>query len=329
MNILYPIKFTPILKEKVWGGNKLSRLLKKSFISNKVGESWEISGVEGAISVVANGEFSGKSLNELIEIFKQDFLGEQVFAKFGNQFPLLFKFIDANEDLSVQLHPNDTLAKSRHNSFGKTEMWYIIQADKNANLIIGFKEEINKKFYQKHIDNGSLEEILHYEKVKEGDAFYIAPGRIHAIGAGVLLAEIQQTSDITYRLYDWNRPDTDGKLRELHNDLAIDAIDFDAPKDFKLDYHSHTNNPQKLIASPYFETSFIEVKGKMERDLLSIDSFVVYMCVAGEVSIHVNSYSETLHIGETVLIPAICTKVSILATNAKLLEVFVPPNQLK
>lgn len=327
MKILYPIKFTPILKEKVWGGNKLSRLLKKTFISNNIGESWEISGVEGSISVVANGEFFGKSLNELIEIFKQDFLGKQVYETFGNQFPLLFKFIDAKEDLSIQLHPNDALAKSRHNSFGKTEMWYIIQADENANLIIGFKEKINEKFYQKHIDNGTLEELLHYEKVKEGDAFYITPGRIHAIGAGVLLAEIQQTSDITYRLYDWNRPDSDGKLRELHNDLALDAIDFNATKDYKLEDHSVTNQPQKLIASPYFETSLLEVKGKMDRDLSAIDSFVVYMCVGGEGSIGVNSHSEKIQLGEMVLIPAICTRVSILATNAKLLEVFVPPNQ--
>ena len=329
MKIAYPIKFVPILKEKVWGGNKLNRLFKKTSLSNKVGESWEISGVEGNISIIANGEFSGKNLNELIEIFKQDFLGKQVYAKFGNQFPLLFKFIDAKEYLSIQLHPHDALAKLRHNSFGKTEMWHIVQADENANLIIGFKENISEKIYLKHIENGTLEEILHYEKVNEGDSFLIAPGRIHAIGAGVLLAEIQQTSDITYRVYDWNRPDSDGKLRELHNDLVLDAIDFDAPKDFKLECHLVTDHPQKLVALPYFETSLLKVIGKMDRDLSFIDSFVVYMCVAGEVSIHVNSYSEILHIGETVLIPAICTKVSILATNAKLLEVFVPPNQLK
>jgi len=322
-----PIKFTPIMKEKVWGGNKLKRLFKKASLSSKVGESWEISGVEGALSVVANGEFIGKSIHELIEIFKQDLLGKQVYAKFGNQFPLLFKFIDAKEKLSIQLHPNDTLAKSRHNSFGKTEMWYIVQADKNANLIIGFKEKFNEKMYQQHLDNGTLEELLHYEKVKEGDAFYITPGRIHAIGAGVLLAEIQQTSDITYRLYDWNRPDSDGKLRELHNDLALDAIDFSVSNEYRLEYHRVTNHPQKLIASPYFETSFLEVHGKIDRDLSLIDSFVVYMCVAGEGIIRVNTNSQIIQLGETVLIPAICTKVSILATNAKLLEVFVPPNQ--
>tara|TARA_R110000850_G_scaffold241496_1_gene366086 strand:+ start:5580 stop:6551 length:972 start_codon:yes stop_codon:yes gene_type:complete len=318
----YPIKFKPILKEKVWGGTKLKDLLNKETTSDIVGESWEISGVDGSVSIVENGPLKGKSLQEIIQIHKERLVGESVYNKFGNQFPLLFKFIDAREDLSVQLHPDDALAKKRHNSFGKTEMWYIVQADEGAELIMGFNTSIDKGKYQKHLEENTLEKILHREKIKKGDAFYITPGTIHAIGAGTLLAEIQQTSDITYRVYDWNRPDTDGKPRELHTDLALDAIDFES-KNHKL--VTHINNPEFLIHSPYFSTSVITVQeNSSSRDFSKIDSFVVYMCVEGSILLKIANNSVNLSIGETVLIPACAKEVHFQDGSAKLLQVFVP-----
>ena len=203
MKNLYPLKFQPILKERIWGGNKLKTSLNKNSKLTNIGESWEISSVEGEISIVTNGSFRGKSLKELLRQFKSDLIGKKNYKNFKDKFPLLIKFIDANKDLSIQLHPNNELAAKRHNSFGKTEMWYVMQADCEANLIVGFKEQTSKEKYLKHLNSKSLPEILNYEKVKPGDTYFIDVGRVHAIGAGVMLAEIQQTSDITYRLYDW------------------------------------------------------------------------------------------------------------------------------
>lgn len=319
---LYPIKFKPILKEKVWGGTKLKTHLNKKTTSDIVGESWEISGVDESVSVVENEPLKGKSLQEIIALYKERLVGERVYNTFGNQFPLLFKFIDAREDLSIQLHPDDALAKERHNSFGKTEMWYIVQADEDAELIMGFNTSVNKATYQKHLEEKTLEKILHREKIKKGDAFYIPPGTIHAIGAGTLLAEIQQTSDITYRVYDWHRPDTDGKPRELHTDLALDAIDFESKK-HKL--NTNINNPEFLVHSPYFSTSVITVQDKpSSRDVSKIDSFVVYMCVEGSTTLKTVQKSVTLNTGETVLIPACVKEVHFQEGPAKILQVFVP-----
>ncbi|GGE00719.1 type I phosphomannose isomerase catalytic subunit [Planktosalinus lacus] len=318
---LYPIKFTPILKEKVWGGNKLKTILGKNTASVNIGESWELSGVDNDISIVQNGFLNGNSVNELIEKYKEEFLGKKVFETYGTQFPLLFKFIDAKEVLSVQLHPGDELAKKRHNSFGKTEMWYIIQADENAELILGFNQKIDKKTYLNAIQNKNIQLILHKEKIKQGDAFYISPGFVHAIGAGVLLAEIQQTSDVTYRIFDWNRPDVDGNMRELHLDLAIDAIDFNPLKNFRLNVAK-----EELIKNPYFSVNQVSTEQNAFRVLKAIDSFVVYMCVSGETEINCGGVSENLKMGETVLIPAAVEVVNFQNGSAKLLEIFVPVN---
>lgn len=229
ISTLYPLKFEPILKEKVWGGNKLNTLFQKEAIG-EIGESWEISGVNENVSVVSNGSLKGKSLNWLLEVYKHKLVGRKVYRHFGNTFPLLFKLIDACEDLSVQVHPDDFLAKKRHNSFGKTEMWYILDVEKEGRLILGFNEKMSQKKYLKALSENRITEILKSEPVKKGDAFILKPGTVHAIGAGVLLAEIQQTSDITYRIYDWERPDTNGQMRQLHTDLALDAIDFNSSK---------------------------------------------------------------------------------------------------
>ena len=226
MASFYPLTFYPILKERIWGGTKLKTYLNKPISSEITGESWELSTVPSDVSVVKNGLFKGKNLNELIDLYPEEMLGKSVFARFGKQFPLLFKYLDAREDLSIQLHPNDELAKARHNSFGKTEMWYVMQADENARLIVGFKEDSSREEYLHHIENKKLISLLNEVPVKKGDVFFLETGTIHAIGAGIVIAEIQQTSDVTYRIYDWDRVDANGNERELHTEFALDAINY-------------------------------------------------------------------------------------------------------
>jgi mannose-6-phosphate isomerase len=319
----YPIKFYPILKEKIWGGNKIiSQLHKKSALKN-VGESWELSDVENNVSVVSNGKLEGKTLRELLGTYKNELVGENNYDRFGNNFPLLIKFIDAKEDLSVQVHPNNELAKIRHNSFGKTEMWYIMQADSGSKLVVGFSKEITPEQYVGYLKEKKITSVLNYEKVKAGDAFLIEPGTVHTIGAGILLAEIQQTSDITYRIYDWDRADDRGNLRELHTDLAIDAINFSDKIAAKHYYHTYINALNTIVKCPYFTTNFIHVVGEKELDYAETDSFVIFMCVKGNATISIDEYSENLDFGETVLIPATVEKVIITSKNCKLLEVTV------
>jgi mannose-6-phosphate isomerase len=262
------------------------------------------------------------SLKQLLSTFQEDLIGKKNFMVFGDKFPLLIKFIDAKEDLSIQLHPNNELAAKRHNSFGKTEMWYVMQADDEANLIVGFNQKMTPEVYLKHLENKTLTTILNYEHVKEGDTFFIEVGRVHAIGAGVMLAEIQQTSDITYRVYDWDRKDNQGKERELHNDLAIDAIDFDMVDDFKVSYSNRKNEPNKMVSCPYFTTNFIHLTKSVQKEN-NQDSFIIYMCVDGEAEIRTEDFSESLKKGETILVPAGIKHFEMNSNNAKLLEVYV------
>ena len=238
---MYPLQFEPILKERLWGGTKLRDVLGKNIKSETTGESWEVSAVKGDISIVSNGSEKGRSLQDLINENPEALMGKQVHERFGYEFPILIKFIDAKLDLSIQLHPNDELAKARHNSFGKTEMWYVMDADPGAQLIVGFNRDVGREEYIKSLEDNTLLELLNYEPVSEGNTFFINTGKIHAIGAGVLLAEIQQTSDVTYRVYDFNRRDKNGQLRELHTDLAIDAIDYRIKDDFKVSYLTNKN----------------------------------------------------------------------------------------
>ncbi|MCM4156199.1 type I phosphomannose isomerase catalytic subunit [Gramella sp. AN32] len=319
----YPIKFRPILQDKIWGGDKLKKIFNKSTNSNSVGESWEISGVKDFVSVVCNGSEEGKTLTEIIAEFKGDLVGEKIYEKFGNDFPLLIKFIDAKTDLSVQLHPNDELAKERHDSFGKTEMWYILQADEKARLNIGFKETISKETYLDHLENGKITDILNFEEVKKGDSVFINTGKVHAIGAGVMLAEIQQTSDITYRIYDWDRVDDQGNSRELHTEQALDAIDFEKKDDYQLSYTKVLNESSEIASCEYFTTNFLPVQGKLEKDYSALDSFVIYMCVEGNGIIHLNDHMETIAQGQSILIPANAECVKIEAENIELLEVYI------
>lgn len=319
----YPIKFQPILKEKIWGGNKLvSKFHKKSDLKN-VGESWEISDVEGDVSIVENGFLKGRSLKELLVAFKSDLIGEKNYANFGNKFPLLIKFIDAHQDLSVQVHPNDKLSEERHNSFGKTEMWYIMQSDKGSRLLLGFNKKITAEEYVKLLEDKNIMSVLNGVSVKKGDAFFIETGTVHAIGAGIVLAEIQQTSDITYRIYDFDRIDDQGNERELHTDLAVDALNFSNDIDTVRNYSKNKNILNTIAACQYFKTNFIPVNGEIVLDYTNTDSFVIFMCVEGSAEISIFENSETINLGETILIPAIAEKVFIESSGCELLEVTV------
>lgn len=322
MNV-YPLKFHPILKERLWGGQKLKTVLGKEVPNDITGESWEVSTVKDDVSIIYNGLLSGTSLQELIDRDPEGILGKSVHERFGKEFPILIKFIDAKLDLSIQLHPNDELAKERHNSFGKTEMWYIMNADEDAKLIVGFNQEVTKDSYSKSLEDDSLLELLNYECVNEGDTFFINTGKIHAIGAGVLLAEIQQTSDITYRVFDFNRRDKNGNLRELHTEQALDAIDYKKKDDFKVSYSDEKNTINKMVECPYFTTKFLNLSENLEQDVSQRDSFTIYMCVGGWASIE-NEYGiETIKKGETLLLPANSNHIKINTQEAKLLEITI------
>ncbi|NAY93260.1 mannose-6-phosphate isomerase [Muricauda sp. JGD-17] len=320
---MYPLKFKPILKERLWGGTKLKEVLGKPIKSQITGESWELSGVDGDISIVANGPLKGKTLQELISEQGEQLLGKSVVERFGDEFPILIKFIDAKRDLSVQLHPNDALAKKRHNSFGKTEMWYIMDADPGAKLIVGFNKNVDKQEYVQSLKNNTLLDLLNYEEVAEGDTFFINTGKIHAIGAGVLLAEIQQTSDITYRVFDFNRKDKDGNYRELHTELALDAIDYTKKDDFKVSYNHEPDKVNSMVESPYFKTNFLELNQNMQLRIEDRDSFTIYMCVGGEAEIANATGRARIKKGETLLVPADSMVIDIVTKGAKLLEVTI------
>lgn len=323
MSTLYPLKFTPILKEKIWGGQKLNTLLKKNLGTlPNAGESWEISGVGGDESVVSNGFLKGNTLNEILEIYMGELVGDKVFQQFGNEFPLLIKFIDANDVLSIQVHPDDKLSKERHQAFGKTEMWYVMQADKDASLISGFNQQVNKEQYIEALKNDTIESLLANHKVQTGDVFFIPAGRVHAIGQGIMLAEIQQTSDVTYRIYDFNRKDKNDKTRDLHTDLAIDAIDFSYSKEARTNYSLQNNQPTEVVNCDYFKTNIIEFDKTLERDFYGYDSFLIYLCVEGEFDIQYSDQKEVVTTGETILIPADLQTISLIPkSNCKVIEV--------
>ena len=322
MTKLYPLKFQPILQDKIWGGKKLSQIFNKNSNSQMLGESWEVSTVPGNVSIISNGVLKGVTLQSLLDDYKESLIGEKNYKRFGADFPLLIKFIDAKKDLSIQLHPDDELAKKRHNSFGKTEMWYVMQAEKGANLIVGFKDKIDRETYLNHLENKTLTSILNFDEVKEGSTYFIEAGRVHAIGAGVMLAEIQQTSDITYRVYDWDRVDKNGNERELHNDIAIDAFKFDLKDDFRGKYGDYPNASNEMVSCPFFTTNFLPIQGELTRNN-TYDSFIIYMCVNGEVEIITEDFRETVSKGETILIPASVKDFNLISNDANLLEVYV------
>lgn len=323
--MLYPLKFRPIFKERIWGGRKIETAFgKKLPEGEKIGESWELSGVDGDVSVVSNGKLKGNNLQELIEIYMGDLVGDKVFEKYGEEFPLLIKLIDADDNLSIQVHPDDKLAAERHHSFGKTEMWYVVGHEPDAMLYLGFNQPVDKEKYLKYLEAGTLAELLNAYKVQDGDAYFIPAGTIHAIGKGLLIAEIQQTSDITYRVFDWNRVDPKtGQGRELHTELALDAIEYKSRSDYKTVAAPKVNAPVTLEKCPYFQTNSLIVDGAVERDYADMDSFVIYICLDGDLELEYDGGTETVKKGETVLIPAELNEVT-LKGQGKVLEVYIP-----
>ena len=324
---LYPLTFNTIFKDKIWGGDKIRTILGKDFAPlPNCGETWEISGVEGNLSVVKEGSLQGQTLQQLLETYKEELVGKHVYERFGNTFPLLVKFIDANDDLSIQVHPNDQLAKERHNSFGKTEMWYIIQADEGAKLNSGFNREVTKAAYVKAVEDNTIQDILNIEEAKPGDVFFLAAGRVHYIGKGLLLAEIQQTSDITYRIYDFDRTDASGQKRELHTEQAVDAIDYHFYGDYKTQYERAQNKSVNAVACDYFVTNVLNFDQEVLHDYSDINSFVILVCVGGGVQIQAeDGYNLSLKTGECALIPASMRQISLVPEgDMTLLESYVP-----
>ncbi len=322
---MYPLKFNPILKQTIWGGDKIIPFKHLSDNIHNVGESWEISGVTDNESIVQNGEYKGMSLPELISTFKGELVGEENYVRFGNTFPLLIKFIDAQQDLSIQVHPNDQLAKKRHNSMGKTEMWYVIGAEEGAKLRSGFSQEITPKEYKERVYNSTITDVLQEYTIHKGDVFFLPAGRIHSIGAGAFIAEIQQTSDITYRIFDFNRKDANGNPRELHTELAKDAIDYEVLNDYRTHYEAVKDEPVELVACPYFTTSLYDLTEEISCDYSELDSFVILICMEDSCTItDSEEHVIEMRAGETVLLPASIENISIVPNgNVKLLETYV------
>lgn len=327
--MLYPIRFTPLLKERIWGGKTLlanakQGKAKKIDATQPYGESWELSAVKGDESVVANGFLKRNNIEEIIEVYMGNLIGDKIYEKYGLTFPLLIKSLDCHDVLSVQVHPDDELAAERHNSYGKTEMWYIVDAEPGAFIYIGFnRKDITREEYIAAINEGRLPELLNKVEVKPGDTFFIPAGTIHALGKGVVVLEIQQTSDVTYRVYDWERVDDNGNPRELHTALAVDAIDFASDNDkCIMRYEAKKNTSTQMVKCDYFTTNIVELEGSTERELESIDSFVLYICAEGEADVCMGDSKEHLEPFDLVMIPAEADSVK-LCGNAKLLEVYI------
>ena len=322
--MLYPLKFKPIFKEKIWGGDRIDKVmgLNTGGMSN-CGEAWLLSGVAGNPSVVSNGPLAGNELNELLEIYMYDLVGDDIYEKHGNVFPVLIKLIDANDWLSIQVHPDDELATRRKLGNGKSEMWYVLDAGKEARLISGFRQKISKEEYLAHLEAKTLPEVLNFEKVNAGDVYYMPAGRVHALGPGILLAEIQQTSDTTYRIYDWDRTDSEGKQRELHIDEALDAIDFEVCDKYRTDYLPPKEKSVNLLNTEHFKTNLISLEAHaLEKDYSVLDSFVALLCASGHAIIAYEGERYDLVQGELMLIPAIAEKITISPLGkTKLLEV--------
>jgi len=322
---LYPLKFKTIYKDKIWGGQKIRTYLHKDFGSlPNCGETWEISGVKSDVSVVDGGALEGQSLADLLEQYKDELVGKAVYERFGNIFPLLVKFIDANEDLSIQVHPDDELAKKRHNSFGKTEMWYVIEADPGSSLIAGFSEEVNQEIYVDKLNSGHLTDILNREDVKAGDVFFLPAGRVHTIGKGLLIAEIQQTSDITYRIYDFDRVDDKGQKRELHTEEALAAIDYKKYPNYRTNYEPKKNEDVHLVSCPYFTTNVLDYTEAVSKDYSNLDSFVIHVCLEGSYELKYNGESYPVKMGECLLVPNSVNEVELsTSTGFKILESYI------
>lgn len=304
-SITVMFKFKPIFKSVIWGGDKIAPYKGIQTEQENIGESWELSGVRGDESVVAEGPYAGRTLPQLIAELKGELVGKSVYERFGTEFPLLVKFIDARADLSIQVHPNDELSQARHGKKGKTEMWYVVQAAEGAHLKAGFAKALTPAEYEAAVADDTIADCLCDYKVAPGDLFFLPAGRVHAICAGSFVAEIQQTSDVTYRIYDYGRLGKDGKPRELHTELAREAIDYTVLPDYRSHYVPAKNRETELVTCPYFTTSLYDLDAPAERDLSGMDSFLVVMGIAGSGTLADDRGEEIpIRQGETVLIAA-------------------------
>ena len=324
---LYPFLFQPNLHPVVWGGHQLRPYKGLEPNEEPIGESWEVSAVPSSTSIISNGSFQGRDLTSVIAEFPEEILGHAVNEKYHGQLPLLVTFIDAERDLSIQVHPNDEMAWREHKKMGKSEMWYIIKAAPGSHLYAGFKQQITSDEYFRRIADGTITEVLADHTVKTGDVFYLPAGRVHAICGGIMLAEVQQSSDITYRIYDYNRPGMDGKPRELHTDLAAQALDYHVEQNYRTEYVETDNRAIQIIDSPYFDVRVMEIQTPFHRNLLKYDSFVISMCIEGDCKLvmRTNGSEILLKAGHTTLIPAAIADYDVIPLNGrtKLLDAFV------
>ena len=327
--MLYPLLFEPIMREVVWGGSKLPAWKGLPVGETPVGESWEVSAVTGASSVISNGQFVGKGINDITAQYGERVLGSAVVEKYGRQLPLLVKFIDAKRDLSIQVHPDDEMARRHHGKNGKTEMWYILDAEPGATLLAGFKERITPYEYNSRVNDGSICEVLARHEVKTGDVFYIPAGRVHAICGGILLVEVQQSSDVTYRIFDYNRKDLNGNLRPLHTELAAEAIDYEVQEDYRTNYLDEAEKAVPVIRSPYFDIRVMDIAGSFHRNMMKYDSFVISICLKGTVLVKVRGAKDydpiELREGHSCLIPAEIADYDLVPVDgeAKVMETFI------
>lgn len=333
---MYPLLFKPNLHTVVWGGHRLTEwknLMDYSdpsqpkAIEAPVGESWEVSAVPSSASIIANGEWQGQSLIDVINQNPVDILGASVAKKYGNQLPLLVKFIDAERDLSIQVHPDDEMARREHNQMGKSEMWFVIDAKPGAYLYAGFKRQLDTDEYTRMVSDGTICEALARHEVHKGDVFYLPAGRVHAICSGILLAEVQQSSDVTYRIFDYNRPGMDGKPRELHTALAAQALDFTVQDEYRTIYSENSHRANHCIDSPYFNVRVVDIDRPFHRNLLKYDSFIISMCIKGDCILKIRSTGESiiLHEGNSCLIPAIIADYDVTPVNrsTRLLDAYI------
>ena len=315
-------KFKALLKQTIWGGDKIIPFKKLQTKLENVGESWEISGVPGNETIVAEGPMAGKKLNELVKELKADLVGHENYERFGDEFPLLIKFIDARKDLSIQVHPNDEVAHRQGKERGKTEMWYALKPEPDAQLYNGLKQQITPEEYKQMVANDTITDALARYEVHEGDVFFIPAGRIHAIGAGCFVAEIQQTSDVTYRIYDFKRRDKDGNFRQLHTHEAAEAIDYTVLPDYRTRYSLEKNIPQQVVTCPYFTTAVYDLTEPMTLDYSDLDSFIIIIGVKGEGMLTADGEQTTLRAGETILLPATTKEVRVDG-EVRFLETYV------
>lgn len=351
---LYPLLFEDNFHTTVWGGHSLKPMKSLPADVEPVGESWEVSAVPSSTSVVKNGPLRGRDLMSLTAEYGELMLGKEVYKRYRGEFPLLVKFIDAKKDLSIQVHPNDTLARHRHGCFGKTEMWYVMKAEKGACLYSGLNQPVSRYEYEHRVADGSICEVLAKHPVEAGDVFFIPAGRIHAICGGILLAEVQQSSDVTYRIFDYNRPGLDGKPRQLHTELAVGAIDFNVPSQkatlgkgtlaavdpqpllagqmadvdvYRTDYEHEINYPVPLIVNEFFIVKLLEINRAFHRKLYKYDSFIIYMCLEGNCTVTAAGVTVQLTEGNSCLVPAAVADIYVEPHNAhgitRLLETYI------